>query len=110
MVVSIMDLRLSGRLVPILVGLIGVGVLLPPHAEGGGATRGNPGIQPGGARGGTGLGAPTGPSGSGLARGSGQQSGPMTFGYWDGSRFVRASGPWVAPDTGSRPARPRPSR
>jgi hypothetical protein len=107
---SRMDIRKSGRLVPILVGLIGVGVLLPPHAEGGGPSRGNSGVQPGVSRGGTGLAAPKMPSGSGLARGSGQQSGPMTFGYWDGYRFVRDRGSWGAPDTGSRPARQPRSR
>jgi hypothetical protein len=30
------------------------------------------------------------------------QSGPTTFGYWNGSSFVRTPGPWVAPDDGSK--------
>jgi hypothetical protein len=89
-----------------LAGLIGVGLLLPPAAECAGPAIGNRGTQ--GGRGASGSAALL--AGRGSARGSGQRSGPMTFGYWDGSRFVRSPGPWVAPETGSRPARPRLSR
>jgi hypothetical protein len=32
--------------------------------------------------------------------GSSSQSGSTTFGYWDGSSFVRTPGPWKAPDDG----------
>ena len=33
---------------------------------------------------------------------SSSQSGPTTFGYWDGSQFVRSPGPWAAPNRGSK--------
>jgi hypothetical protein len=39
--------------------------------------------------------------------GSSSQSGPTTFGYWNGSSFVRTPGPWSAPDQGSKPANQR---
>jgi hypothetical protein len=35
------------------------------------------------------------------------QSGPTTFGYWNGSSFVRTPGPWAAPDQGLKPANQR---
>jgi hypothetical protein len=38
---------------------------------------------------------------------SSSQSGPTTFGYWDGQRFVRSPGPWIAPDNGSKAANQR---
>jgi hypothetical protein len=38
----------------------------------------------------------------GKSNSSSSQSGPTTFGYWDGERFVRSPGPWAAPDTGSK--------
>ncbi|HEY7203292.1 MAG TPA: hypothetical protein VIA61_03310 [Methylomirabilota bacterium] len=38
---------------------------------------------------------------------SSSQSGPTTFGYWDGQRFVRSPGPWSVPDNGSKAANPR---
>ena len=53
------------------------------------------------------------PTPSNLRRGSGngtssnsssssQSSKPTTFGYWDGQKFVRSPGSWVAPDNGSK--------
>jgi hypothetical protein len=55
-------------------------------------------------------GAPA-PSTPGRQKGKGgsssSQSGPTTFGYWDGQRFVRSPGPWVAPDNGSKAANQR---
>ena len=36
------------------------------------------------------------------------QSGPTTFGYWDGSSFVRTPGPWTAPDGGPKGTNQRP--
>ena len=38
--------------------------------------------------------------GKGAASGSSSPSGPTTFGYWDGSSFVRTPGPWNMPDNG----------
>lgn len=38
--------------------------------------------------------------GKSAGSGSSSQSGPTTFGYWDGSRFVRTPGSWAAPANG----------
>ena len=40
--------------------------------------------------------------GSSSSSSSSSQSGPTTFGYWDGERFVRSPGPWAAPNDGSK--------
>jgi hypothetical protein len=41
-------------------------------------------------------------NGQGGSSSSSSQSGPTTFGYWDGERFVRSPGPWAAPNNGSK--------
>ena len=38
--------------------------------------------------------------GKAATSGSSSHSRPTTFGYWDGSRFVRTPGPWNMPDNG----------
>ena len=42
----------------------------------------------------------SGQRGKSAGSGSSSQSGPTTFGYWDGSRFVRTPGSWAVPANG----------
>jgi hypothetical protein len=82
--------------------LMASGLLLPSSAD---AFRGTGRAGKGaGAAAPSRLGAPQ-QSPKGAYRGTSRQgSGPMTFGYWNGSQWVRTPGPWTAPNTGSRPS------
>ena len=95
--------------VTVLVGSIGTMLVLARPAEAVGPSAGGYGIPRGPSMPSQRYGGASTPSNLSTQKGkspgsssqSGPQSGTMTFGYWDGSRFVRSPGPWAAPN-GSR--------
>lgn len=98
----------------LLAGALGTPVVLPRPGDCAGPSignyggRGGPGMSSAGAPGMPAAGAP--PPATlkrGQSASSSPQSAPPTYGYWDGARFVRTPGPWVAPNTDFKPSNQR---
>jgi hypothetical protein len=97
--------------VVVLVGSIGVVLTAARPVDAAGPGMGGYGIPHGPSMPSQKYGGASAPSTLSRQKGKGgsssSQSGPTTFGYWDGERFVRTPGSWTAPDNGSKAANQR---